>query len=360
MFLFLFTFDAASAAYVDCVIECKSDDDASSSMDVDSKKQQHLIACHKCILVARSEYFRHMFSGGNWLESRAAHVKLSAFPSDLTSILVDYFYTDELVIDESHLDNVGGGGGGGAKSRTEKEIEMLFNLYVMADQFLVERVKSLCELRLANLVGLKTVAEIVQFAHDYGATQLKQFAMQFCALNLATLIESKHLDSLAFGTGVLADLSAFYVGYFDVVGSRRITPYANACLEPDRVDLVPLELIYDQRFVDATTATTAPAAFASPSSPAQSSSISPENSGGVQTRTPPRVPLSASSEASVGEKMLKTATTTTATATDNANESSREHKAVWEKVGKKVNKISQTLYLLVHQQQQKAHSYNYI
>lgn len=196
--------------------------------------------CHKCILIARSDYFRNMLLG-SWLESNSTRIQLP-FDMDLTQIFVDYLYTDDIQMDFVHVNS-----GSSVKSKNEKEIEILFNLYVLSDQLLIERLKNLCEVKLANLVNLKNVTEIFEFSNEYEADQLKEFCMEFISLNLVTLIESKQLESVCLE--LLRDLSTFYRSYFDIVGSRRITPYGNG-LDPSKIELIPMDLIYDQKFVD--------------------------------------------------------------------------------------------------------------
>jgi hypothetical protein len=211
----------------DCKIECNND---------------QIISCHKCVLVARSEFFRNMFLG-SWIESSSSSIKLP-FDADLMQIIIDFLYTDEILIDFIHSSN---NTSSSIKSKNEREIEVLFNLYVLSDQLLLERLKNLCEFKLANLVNLKNVAEILGFSQEYEARQLKDFCMEFICLNLVTLIDAKQLESLDMS--LLNDLSAFYRLYFPLVSSRMITPYSDG-LDPEKIELVPLDMLYDQKFID--------------------------------------------------------------------------------------------------------------
>lgn len=65
--------------FQDCEIECNAD---------------QRIACHKCVLIARSEFFRNMLLG-TWLESNMFSIRLP-FDQDLMQIVIDYLYTDEI------------------------------------------------------------------------------------------------------------------------------------------------------------------------------------------------------------------------------------------------------------------------
>jgi hypothetical protein len=211
----------------DCQIECNND---------------QTIMCHRCILVARSEFFRNMLLG-SWIESSSFSIKLP-FDADLMQIIVDYLYTDDIQMDFIHSSNTISSS---IKSRNEREVEVLFNLFVLSDQLLLERLKNLCEFKLANLVNLKNVVEILGFADEYEARQLKDFAMEFVCLNLVTLIEAKQLEWCDMK--LLNDLSSFYRLYYPLVASRMITPYMDGP-DPEKIELVPLDLIYDQKFID--------------------------------------------------------------------------------------------------------------
>lgn len=201
------------------------------------------IKCHKCILIARSEYFKNMMMGF-WMESNKCSIQLP-FDIDLTQIIVDYFYTDDIQMDFIHSNQ----NSNSIKSKTEREIEILFNLYILSDQLLVERLKNLCEFKLTNLVNLKNIVEIFEFANQYEAKQLKDFCMEFISGNLVTIIEAKQLESTS--SELLQELSEFYRNYYPLVGSRRITPYpSDIGLEPKCIDLIPFELLYDPKFVD--------------------------------------------------------------------------------------------------------------
>lgn len=145
-----------------------------------------------------------MFMGG-WLESSKSSITLP-FDLDLMQIFIDYLYTDELSAMESVVERAINYSS--VKSRTEKEIELAMNVYVLSDQLLVEHLKSLCEFKLVYLVSLKNVGEMLEFATQYSAQQLRQYCMEFCARNLVTLVDSRLLESL--GQELLNDLSQFY------------------------------------------------------------------------------------------------------------------------------------------------------
>ena len=67
-----------------------------------------LLTCHRCVLVARSEYFKTMLVGC-WIESSQSIIDLP-FDIDLMQIIVDDLYTDDIKMDFIHAsDNVSAG-----------------------------------------------------------------------------------------------------------------------------------------------------------------------------------------------------------------------------------------------------------
>ena len=162
---------------------------------------------HKCILSARLDYFRSMFSMG-WIESaqKITEVKLP-ITGLLCQTLLEYLYTD--------LDSI----------PNCSDPEFLCNVLVMADQLLIPRLIQVCEKQLSALLTLKNVGEILQFAHDINAEQLIKSATDFVCYNLGALIESKGLDTV--DTHVLKEVSKHYQAINRALSSRKITPYTN-------------------------------------------------------------------------------------------------------------------------------------
>lgn len=215
------------AEFYDCEIICNN---------------EQSIRCHKCILIARSEYFRNMFMG-SWVESNSAKIQLP-IDLDLAQIIIDYLYSDEIQMEWIHSNS---SSSTSIKSRNERETEVLFNIFILSDQLLVERLKNLCEFKLTNLVNLKNVAEILEFSNEYEARQLKEFCMEFISCNLVTLIDTKQLENVDIN--LLKELSKFYKSYFPIVDSRIITPYCDG-LDPNKIEILPNDIIFDQRFID--------------------------------------------------------------------------------------------------------------
>lgn len=52
------------------------------------------LQCHKCVLVARLEYFRSMLGSG-WIETSNSTALTLPVPADILTVILNFFYTDE-------------------------------------------------------------------------------------------------------------------------------------------------------------------------------------------------------------------------------------------------------------------------
>eukprot|EP00092_Neocalanus_flemingeri_P007797 GFUD01008418.1.p1 GENE.GFUD01008418.1~~GFUD01008418.1.p1 ORF type:complete len:1264 (-),score=415.99 GFUD01008418.1:202-3993(-) len=160
------------------------------------------VYAHKCILTSRSEYFFSMFSSG-WSES-CSTLSLP-LPANTVQTVVDYLYRDE-----------------SSQVVKSEDIEFICNILVVADQFLLSRLKQICECQLTKLLTLKNVSEVLQFSFNYSAGQLQNSAMQFICLNLPALLENRTLEIL--DEEVFSSLDKFYRRSNPTFDRRRITP----------------------------------------------------------------------------------------------------------------------------------------
>ncbi|KAK2162357.1 hypothetical protein LSH36_100g11000 [Paralvinella palmiformis] len=163
------------------------------------------IQCHKCILVARLEYFRSMLASG-WIETSNTKSLSLPVPGDILQVIVDYLYTDESSLIKDCVD-----------------VEFLCNVMVLADQLLVERLGDMCQVAIASLINIKNACELLEFASTYNAKQLKVTCQQFITINLAALLETRSLDVLS--DDVIEELSEYYKDQIYGMSRRHITSY---------------------------------------------------------------------------------------------------------------------------------------
>ena len=88
-------------------------------------------------------------------------------------IILDYLYEDD-----------------SPKLKQCHDIDFLCNVLVVADQFLITRLRELCERIIVSLLTLRNSAELLEFAARYNAMGLKTTIMQFVCQNLVAVLEN--------------------------------------------------------------------------------------------------------------------------------------------------------------------------
>lgn len=164
-----------------------------------------VLHCHKCVLVARLEYF-HSMLGSGWVETSNTTSLSLPVPGDILEILLEFLYTDTSPTVEDCTN-----------------AEFLCNILVAADQMLVTRLKEMCEVSIATLINLKNVSELLEFSCVYNAQQLKATCQEFIVINLAAMFEGRYLDVLSEDT--MSDLTTYYHNKTPAMSRRIITPY---------------------------------------------------------------------------------------------------------------------------------------
>lgn len=165
---------------------------------------------HKCMLVARSEYFHHMLAGG-WIESKGKKTLELPLDQSILSILFDYIYKDVTPA----LDKVGA-----------VDFELAMYSLVAADQLLISPFKARCEAALASLITLRNVKIILELATTYNASDLQNCCYEFVCLNLPSLLEAGTLCGLP--STVLSGLRDYYCAIHPRMECRVMTPFSHA------------------------------------------------------------------------------------------------------------------------------------
>jgi RCC1 and BTB domain-containing protein len=97
------------------------------------------IYAKKDILVARSEYFRAMFSS-NMRESREGEIEITCCSRATFVVLLEYLYTDVLILTDK------------SNYLVHDDCSALLELYVMADMYQMDGLTILCETALESLL----------------------------------------------------------------------------------------------------------------------------------------------------------------------------------------------------------------
>lgn len=168
-------------------------------------KDNRIIKAHKCILSARLDYFNSMFSS-RWKGGETSKISMS-FTKGVVEALLEFLYTDSL------------------NKLEEREVDQLFQIIILADQFFVTRLKDQCEHILSQLISIKNATQLLTFADAYNAETLKEICFDFIQQNMTSFLEMRLLDEL--DPGLLKELSEFYQ-IRRRVDYRVITPYSTA------------------------------------------------------------------------------------------------------------------------------------
>ncbi|XP_055593249.1 inhibitor of Bruton tyrosine kinase-like [Uranotaenia lowii] len=170
------------------------------------------IKAHKCVLMARLEYFNMMFSH-SWAESKT--VNLTTVPLEYMDPIIEFLYDNnyQRVRNQKYSDH------------------FLFSMITICDQFFIDELKSLFEEILCDRINLRNVGELIEYAFQYNCDVLKTMCMQFISVNLARILELRSLDGLE--ANVLAQIDKFYKEFYNLADYRTITPSANAIEDED-------------------------------------------------------------------------------------------------------------------------------
>ena len=136
--------------------------------DVTLEVEGRQLATHRCVLAASSQFFYTMFSSG-MKESNETLLKLHSVSFDSMSVILDYFYTREIVIDD---DNV---------------LELLNT----ASFLLVTPVKKACIQILNNQLSIENCFSILQVAEQFGASDLEKRASNSIKENFFSAVNNE-------------------------------------------------------------------------------------------------------------------------------------------------------------------------
>ena len=142
--------------------------------DVILEVEGRQLATHRCILAASSQFFYNMFSSG-MKESNQTHLKLHSVSFDSVSLILDYFYTREIVIND---DNV---------------LELLNT----ASFLLVTPVKKACIQLLHRQLSGENCFSILQVAEKFGASYLAKTASNAIKSNFFSVVNNDEFVSIS-------------------------------------------------------------------------------------------------------------------------------------------------------------------
>ncbi|XP_039268382.2 inhibitor of Bruton tyrosine kinase-like [Styela clava] len=162
-----------------------------------------ILRAHKCILVARIEFFRSMLLS-QWAESKGMITKVP-IPSDIFKYVLEFSYTDSTFVLNHFLSP-----------------ETLCEVMAAADQLLMNRLKDIVEVQVASLLTLKNVSSIIEFASAFHCPQLIKTCRQFIIHHLPALMHTPNFYSIEYST--LEEMEDSYRSAISAVYLRGMPP----------------------------------------------------------------------------------------------------------------------------------------
>jgi len=140
------------------------------------------IRAHKCILTARSDYFKALFRSDTFRESEQCVVRVEAgFSESHVRSVLCFLYTNRV------------------PRITQSSTEHLLALFQLADRWLLPSLKKMVERELVNHVAAETVARLYSAAEDYGASGggglLKTACVEYIRSNLKKLTANPDFEA---------------------------------------------------------------------------------------------------------------------------------------------------------------------
>ena len=157
--------------------------------------EKQKIPAHKNILAARSQKFEKMFTG-NFKESNQQIVEIPKMKAEIFhrilkvfivnfTVLLEYIYTDEVSL----------------------SCDTALFLLKAADEYLIPRLKHICELFLIQHIKELDIIPIINLCEKHEANLLKKLAMKQLIKNINDLPEKTDLGQLP--KSVLIDILKF-------------------------------------------------------------------------------------------------------------------------------------------------------
>lgn len=142
--------------------------------DVILEVEGRQLTTHRCILAANSQFFYTMFSSG-MKESNQKVLNLQSVSFQSMSLLLDYFYSREIVIND----------------------ENVLELLNASSFLLVTPVKNACIEVLSRRLGSDNCFSIMQIAEQFGADELAKIAKDFIKRNFSIVVNNEEFVSIS-------------------------------------------------------------------------------------------------------------------------------------------------------------------
>ena len=124
------------------------------------------VDAHRCVLAARSEYFRLHFAR-KWPDARETAVEyLNVESPPVFAAMLEFIYSD---------------GVSGARAAVLRDAASASELLAAAGRYTLPRLHAYCERALCAVISLDNAAALAATAHAHGAPALERACLDFCA-----------------------------------------------------------------------------------------------------------------------------------------------------------------------------------
>ncbi|EAL61193.1 hypothetical protein DDB_G0292428 [Dictyostelium discoideum AX4] len=133
-----------------------------------------LLLSHKNILSSRCQKFQGMFQN-DMKESQLKEIEIVNYEPAVFRKMIEYLYSDSL---------------------NEDNIDMVLQLIIIADEYLLDTLKHRCELKLITEINSNNVALFLLKSDIYNCKFLKKSSMEFILGNVKKLFQNKEFNKV--------------------------------------------------------------------------------------------------------------------------------------------------------------------
>ena len=142
--------------------------------DVTLEVEDKQLTSHRCVLAANSQFFYTMFSCG-MKESNQKVLNLQSVSFNAMSLMLDYFYTREIVVND----------------------ENVLDLLNASSFLLVSPVKNACLQLLCKRLSIENCFSVLQVAEQFGEESLSQKANSYIKTNFSVVINNEEFVGIS-------------------------------------------------------------------------------------------------------------------------------------------------------------------
>lgn len=156
------------------------------------------VFAHRAVLAVRSEYFRVMLATGGMRESIVNSAPGGGMPgvSGAPIELLDVSYAVFVkVLEFLYTDTV-----------KDVSLETAIHLMVASEQFMLDRLKALCQDLIRRDINVDNVISILLASHRHNAADLKDIALEYILLNLNDPVVTTGLSDLKAEPDLLLEI----------------------------------------------------------------------------------------------------------------------------------------------------------